>query len=243
MQHESGGWRGADVDAITFNDDAMTLVLHLLLDIREEKPHLAWVDEVQKARARTALERGVRLVLDCQVVVNGEKTVWAQQHDHETLAPRSARRYELPGLTARESVGVVRFLMRLEPTPEIAGAIEAAVRWFESAKLPGIRLEWFDVEPVPFQRRTVTRDVRVARDPDAPPLWARYYDLDTQTPFFADRSGTKFHTLAEVEIERRTGYDWYGDWPRELLETDYPAWAARHGRPNVLGLQPPAPQP
>ena len=30
--------------------------------------------------------------------------------------------------------------------------------------------------------------------------------------------------------ERRTGYAWYGDWPRALLDRDYPPWQARQAR-------------
>lgn len=47
-QHTSGGWHGSDVDAITFNDDVMTGVMHLLLDIvegevaRERRMGYAW---------------------------------------------------------------------------------------------------------------------------------------------------------------------------------------------------------
>src|SRR5690606_24024916 len=29
--------------------------------------------------------------------------------------------------------------------------------------------------------------------------------------------------------ERRSGYDWYGYWPRRLLDDDYAAWAWRQG--------------
>jgi hypothetical protein len=34
------------------------------------------------------------------------------------------------------------------------------------------------------------------------------------------------YSLAEIDVERRTGYAWYGDWPHRLLTADYPAWQA-----------------
>ncbi len=37
-------------------------------------------------------------------------------------------------------------------------------------------------------------------------------------------------TLADIEHERRIGYAWLGFWPRTLIETEYPAWRARHAR-------------
>jgi hypothetical protein len=39
----------------------------------------------------------------------------------------------------------------------------------------------------------------------------------------------KYH-LAEIEIERRTGYAWYVTAPRELLAKDYPGWLAMNSR-------------
>jgi hypothetical protein len=33
--------------------------------------------------------------------------------------------------------------------------------------------------------------------------------------------------LAEIDNERRTGYAWYGAWPKQLLEKDYPAWKTK----------------
>lgn len=36
--------------------------------------------------------------------------------------------------------------------------------------------------------------------------------------------GNVHHALSEIPHERRVGYDRLGDWPRALLEEDYPAW-------------------
>jgi PelA/Pel-15E family pectate lyase len=60
-------------------------------------------------------------------------------------------------------------------------------------------------------------------DPNAPTLWARFYDLETGQPFFCNRDGEKVYRLADVELERRSGYAWYGAWATQLLEKDYPA--------------------
>jgi len=32
------------------------------------------------------------------------------------------------------------------------------------------------------------------------------------------------YTFAEIERERRNGYNYYGSWARSLLEQEYPAW-------------------
>lgn len=227
-QRPSGGWRGSDVDAITFNDDVMTGIMRLLLAIRNGAPHFDWLDEAQRAQANAALDRAISVTLACQIRVDGVLTAWCQQHDHETLAPVKARSYELPSITAGESVGVVRFLMELDPaTPGVAEAIEAAVAWFKAAAIHGIRVERVPIEPVRFEHHTATTDRVVIEDPDAPPIWARFYEIETNRPFFANRDGVKVYRLEDVALERRSGYGWYTGAPGVLLEREHPAWKAR----------------
>lgn len=64
-------------------------------------------------------------------------------------------------------------------------------------------------------------------DATAPPLWARFYDLSTNRPFFCDRDGIPRPNLSDIGDERRNGYSWYGEGLRALLEVEYPAWKAR----------------
>ncbi len=227
-QRPSGGWRGRDADAITFNDDVMTGIMNRLLDIASSKPHFAWLDPQRRGRARVAFDKAVEATLKCQIVVDGRKTAWCQQHDHQTFEPVGARAYELPSITALESTGVVRLLMRIDPpTPRIVEALETAARWFEQSKINGTRLKRVKIEPQRFKGHTARFDRAVVRDPSAPPIWARFYEVETNRPFFCNRDGVKVYTLAEVHPERRTGYGWYGYWPAAFLAEDYPAWRAR----------------
>ena len=55
-------------------------------------------------------------------------------------------------------------------------------------------------------------------------LWARFYDMNTNEPFFTGRDSERKGSITEVENERRTGYAWYGSWAAKLLATEYPAW-------------------
>ena len=71
-------------------------------------------------------------------------------------------------------------------------------------------------------------DVVVVEDPTAPPLWARFYDLDTGKPYYCGRDGVKKSSLAEIEIERRGGYAWLRPWGERLLK-EYPKWAKKNG--------------
>ena len=37
--------------------------------------------------------------------------------------------------------------------------------------------------------------------------------------------------VAEIGYERRSGYDYHGDWPAKLLTREYPAWCKKHKQP------------
>ena len=227
-QRRSGGWRGSDVDAITFNDDAMIGVMRLLKEITQKQSTFRWVKPAERERCQQALARALRVLLECQIVVDGKKTAWCQQHDHETLKPLKARSYELPSISGVESVKIVRYLMEEEaPSAKIVEAVEGAVAWFRRSAIHGIRIERFDIAPVKDGNKVIEHDERVVRDPDAKPLWARFYEIDTNRPFFCNRDGIKVYTLAEVTLERRTGYSWHSDAAAKLLEKEYPKWLER----------------
>jgi PelA/Pel-15E family pectate lyase len=204
---------------ITFNDNAMVRVMELVRDVGRQD-RFGFVDAERRKAASTAFDRGVQCILKCQIRVAGKRTAWCAQHDEADYSPRPGRSYELVSLSGAESVGIVRLLMSLDnPSPEVVRAVEEAVAWFESAKLEGIRVVLEPDKTAPKGRNKV-----VVKDPKAAPLWARFYEIETNKPIFADRDGVKRYALADIGSERRNGYAWYGTWPQVLLEKDYPAW-------------------
>jgi PelA/Pel-15E family pectate lyase len=225
-QYANGGWpqyypRPTGYHKhITFNDNAMIGVMSLLRDVAQGKPEYAFVDEQTREQARQAVEKGIDCILKCQVVVHGRKTVWCAQHDETTLVPCQARTYELASLSGAESVNIVRFLMSVEnPRPEIIESIESAVAWFGQAKIVGIRVKTVRDPSAPGGRDRV-----VVQDDSAPPLWARFYEIETNRPFFCSRDGVPKYSLAEISHERRNGYSWLGNYAGSLLVETYPAW-------------------
>ena len=121
----------------------------------------------------------------------------------------------------------MRFLMGIErPPPIIIEAIEGAVVWFDRAKIRGIRLI---SKPHDSERGY---DRVVIKDATALPIWARFYEIGTNSPIFCGRDGKIKDTLAEIEHERRTGYSWYGHGPATLLSKDYPAWQKKWAPQN-----------
>jgi PelA/Pel-15E family pectate lyase len=218
-QYPNGGWpqfyplRNGYWDHITYNDDAMVGVMTLLRGIVRRRPEYSFMNDEERTRAKKAMDRGIEVILKTQVVQNGTLTVWCAQHDEKTLAPAKARSYELPSLSGSESVGIVEFLMGIEkPSPEVVKSVKAAVAWFERSKITGIRVVVKDGDRV------------VVEDPQAPPLWARFYELGTNRPFFCGRDGVVKYRLSEIEAERRNHYNWYVDRPAKLLREDYPKW-------------------
>lgn len=226
-QYPNGGWpqyyplRGGYHDHITFNDDAMVRTLRMLRDIADGKASYGFVNADRRARAAEAVSRGVDVILRTQVRQDGVLTAWCAQYDAD-LKPAWARRFEPPSLSGSESVGIVRFLMSLDdPSPEVVAAIEGAVAWLRASAIPDARIETVaDVQGRP--------DRRLVRTPGAGPLWARFYERDTNRPIFLGRESVVRYDVAEIEYERRNGYAYYGDWAAGLLAEDYPKWKAAH---------------
>lgn len=220
-QYENGGFpqffplKKGYYTHITFNDDAMVGVLSLLRDIANAKDDYKFVDDATRGLAAKAVAKSVALILKLQVEIGGKKTAWGQQYDEFTLKPAWARKFEPPCLASGESVGIVKFLMQEKPTPEITEAIEAAVKWFGSNKIEGIRWERKGGEAT------------VTKDKDAPPVWARYYEFETMRPIFLGRDSVIKYDVAQIEAERRNGYAWYVYSPADLIARDYPKWKAR----------------
>lgn len=230
-QYDNGGWpmiyplRRGYYSHITFNDGAMIGVMELLRDVAEGKQPFDFLDTKVREQAQQSIDKGLDVILKCQVVVDGRPTVWCAQHDEVDFSPRLARSYELVSLSGFESVGIVEYLMAIDkPSPEIRRAIESAVDWFESAKIEGIAVRWKRDEG---SRRGVDR--YVVEDADADPIWARFYEIGTNRPMFVGRDGVVHDHLADIEQERRVGYSWLGDWPAGLLANKYPAWQRKWG--------------
>ncbi|MEJ5260669.1 MAG: pectate lyase [Anaerohalosphaeraceae bacterium] len=196
---------------ITFNDNAMVRILVFLKDVSQSEDY-SFLKEEQRQAARSAFERGIGCILKCQIRVNGELTGWCAQHDEKDLSPRAARSYELVSLSGGESAEILRLLMRQEdPSPVMVRAIVSGVRWFERSKIEGLRLKWIN-----GRRMAVP-------DPEAPALWARFYEIDTNRPFFCDRDGVRKYDYNELDPERAEGYAWLGDWGKDVFR-EFEKW-------------------
>ena len=211
---------------ITIADEVTSGLLRLLRKISAGAEPFGHVDAATRARAKAALDRGDECVLKLQVVQEGKLTGWAGQYDPATLQPAQGRAFELPSIVSQETVEMLRYLMSVQqPTAAQVNAIESAVAWLRRSQISGVRLEKVTLaKPVQYQYHVATFDYRLVQDADAPPLWARFYDLEDNSVVLANRDSVRVKDFSEIHPERRSGYAWFGTWPAVLLKEEYPAW-------------------
>jgi len=222
-QYSNGGWPQYYPDKalyrseITYNDDAMINVLNILQDIATRTNDFEVVNPAYIPKAEKAVAKGVDCIIKTQVKQNGTLTIWGAQYDKDTLLPAKARNFEPASLSTGESAGIVRFLMRLKrPSAAVKSSIAAAVKWFDTYKIAGYRFE-----------RSKSGSALVADKTST--TWARFYDLEKNTPIFGDRDNTIKTKIEDLSPERRNGYAWYGNWGQKLIEKEYPKWLAANG--------------
>jgi pectinesterase len=216
-QYSTGGWpQSYPPDRqyhrhITFNDGAIVRILRLLHDVSTSSV-FDFIDKDRRSSAQKSFDRGIQCILNCQIIVNGKLTVWCAQHDEIDYRPRSGRAYELASLSGSESAGILDLLMSLKnPKPEVIRAVKAGAEWFETVKLSGIR-----------QTKENGNKI-IVRDNNAMPLWARFYEIETNRPIFSGRDGIKKYDIVEIDAERRNAYSWYGEWGSSVAN-NYSKW-------------------
>ncbi|HXC55845.1 MAG TPA: pectate lyase [Rhizomicrobium sp.] len=228
-QFPNGGWpqvwplEGGYHDAITFNDNAVTLAAALLTAVgSNEGGSYEFVPGDLRRQAAAAAHHALDCILATQIVANGRRTLWGQQHDALTLQPVSARNFEPPMLASEESADLLVYLMSLpDPSPELVGAIHAGARWLKDAAIMGYA----------WTGRDTPQGRELVQQAGAGPLWARYYTADTMKPVFGDRDKTIHDAVGELTLERRNGYNWYSGDPQKAL-TAYETWSKGHPLPS-----------
>jgi len=172
-----------------------------------------FIPQVERERCAEAVRRGVACLLDTQVLVQGQRMVWCQQHDALTLEPCAARNYEMPSLCSAESGALAAFLMEVpQPDSNVVAAVEGAVAWFKAAALQDVAF-----------RNAGDQGRLLVTVPGAGPLWSRYYEVGSDRPIFGERDKTIHDDVADISRERRQGYAWYSDEPAQILRK-YPKW-------------------
>jgi len=157
-------------DHYTLNDDTQRDCILTLLDAARR---------LNRTDYREAALRGGAFLLQAQLPE--PQPGWAQQYNAQ-MEPAWARAFEPPGISSRESTGVMRLLVDLY--------LETGDNRF--------------LEPLP---RAIAW---LRRSEIAPGQWARLYELGTNRPIFGDRDGKIYYAVEELSAERQTGYAWKG---------------------------------
>ena len=224
-QFPNGGWpqvwplEGGYHDAITFNDNAVTESAATLTAVADGTGNYEFVPAELRLNAKMAADHALQCILAAQLVVRGQRTVWAQQYDALTLRLVAGRNYEPAALSSGESADVLLYLMQLpQPSPAVIAAVEAGVAWLKAAAITG--QEWVGGRSTPEGRHLQAND-------GAGPIWARYYSIGTGLPIFGDRDKTIHNDVNELSLERRNGYAWYSAGPQQAADK-YIAWSQTH---------------
>ncbi|MBE8726156.1 pectate lyase [Flavobacterium hungaricum] len=229
-QYANGGWpqfyplKKGYYTHITYNDDSMVNILNVIRNIADQtnyysiKPSNDIVEKCKKS-----FDKGIDCILKTQYKQNGVLTAWCAQHDEVTMLPANARAFELASLSGYESVKITLLLMSIEkPSAAIVTAVKNAAAWFEKTKITTL-----EEERVLNDAGKII-DKKMVPAVNAPPIWARFMDLETNEPFFCDRDGIRKTSIDQIGAERRNGYSWYSDAAKEVLKK-FPDWAVKNG--------------
>ena len=206
---------------ITYNDNAMLNAIKLLDQVSKRKYPFEYVDNDTAQKAKIAAEKGINCILKTQIKQNGKLTAWSQHYDYETLEPISGRNYEKNAITAgKESTNIVLYLMSIEnPSEEIKNSVESAIEWFKKSKINNIEVKY-------FINKEGIRDAKLVRCNSCAPIWARYYSIENNKPFFTNRDKSVVLKFDKIDPERRPNYEWFGYYPQEALDK-YQTWIYR----------------
>jgi len=237
-QYKNGGWpqyyplESGYSREITFNDGAYEGIMELLKDILDNKPQYSFVDDKYRAKIKTSFDKGMDCIFKTQINDMGKPTAWCQQYDEVSLKAAWARKFEPPSICNKESADLVLFLMSFDnPSKQVIDAVQNAVAWFQDSKIYNTRVNTIPAPRMVTPYRISVTDRVVVTDPNAPPIWTRYYELKTHRPVFCNRDSKVVYSLAEVTRERRDGYGWYTYSPQQVLNK-YPEWQKKWASDN-----------
>lgn len=182
--------RASYYDHYTLNDDTQRDCILTLLDAAHR---------LNRPDCREAALRGGHFLVRARLPE--PQPAWAQQYNVR-MEPAWARAFEPPGISTRESAGVISLLAGLYRETGDKAFLEP---------LPGA-IAW------------------LRRSEIAPGRWARLYELGTNRPIYGDRDGKIYYRVEDLSPERRSGYAWQGSFGvPEAIATAERALAASHG--------------
>lgn len=190
---------------ITFNDDLMTNIMKLLMEIYQDKGDFAGLfDEETRTKCKTQFDSAIECVINCQVDDNGTKSAWCAQHDPADFLPVEGRPHELPSISGCESASLLSFLMTVpNPSKELQECITAGVTWLQNHKyMENAAIEDYTNSDGVADRRIVTKQ--------GSNLWGRFIQIGGES---GQKIYEKFYNKLKARGKKRehstTGYTYY----------------------------------
>lgn len=221
-EKSKGGWsqywplsgNGSYQDYITYNDDLMTNVLKMLLDIHKNTgDFLDIVDAETREKCQAAFDRGIDCIIACQVDDNGTPAAWCAQHDPNDLLPTEGRPHEHPSISGYESASLLSFLMTLDkPSPALQQCIHTAVAWLDNHKyMDNAAIEDYTNAQGEKDRHIVSRQGSA--------VWGRFIQLGGESgKKIYDKFYKKLKDRGKKRTHHSTGYEYY---EYQILEASY----------------------
>lgn len=175
-------------------------------------------------------KKSLNLILKLQINVGDKLTIWGQYYDKNTYDPVEGNSNEPIGLCSLESAQILLYLMEFEnPTKNIINSIIAGCKWFEEYKIKNW-IQIFDKKKYNYDdsdlniNQTLLEKYKYDAFSDKMYLHARYYDFDSEEPFFLENNNVyTLETFNEMSVEFRNSEYLIGMWGHNLLER-YEDW-------------------
>ncbi|WP_157484922.1 pectate lyase [Gilvimarinus polysaccharolyticus] len=219
----NGGWSQkvqlAEGGDPTINTRATINALRFLRRVASGEMPYGYVPFDVRRKAADSVRKGDQLLLRLQQAYDSRASIWAAAYELSSSLPTAANAEAVAALDPEVSVIITRYLMQIQrPPAEVVRAVTGAVDWFSRNTLQQVQLRAGGK-----QQGWLPAYSRVAQPRKA--LWARQYTISTNQPLVNDASG---RLLVPAEINTlMADKDWYGNWARDLLQTDYPRWRRR----------------
>lgn len=222
IQYNNGGipqyypLQGGYFNNICMNDGGTLNYLKILGYILDNVSQL--LDTTTLEKLIICQQKAFNLIKQLQIKINGIPTIWAMQYDPITLLPTYARTFEPACLGSLESCQLLIYLKEINFTYnnifdiELQQSYNYGVSWFSNNAITNIiQTTTYDNTNTPIILYTYNTDNIPCR------LWARMININTLKPIYIDRQGIQYDDINLLDVERKLGYTWLGNWGEYLL--------------------------
>lgn len=222
MQYDNGGipqyypLQGGYFNNICMNDGATLNYLKILAYIIDNISNILDTPTLQKLIL--CQKKAFDLIKKIQIKINDIPTIWGMQYDPITLLPTYARVFEPACLGSLESCQLLIYFKEINFTynntfdSELQKSYNYGIEWFRNNAITNmIQTITYDNTNTPIMLYCYNIDKNPCR------LWPRMVNITTQKPIYVDRQGIQYDDINLLDIERKLGYTWLGNWGEYLL--------------------------